>query len=78
MTTKSVRIRTVYGAERTVVKEQYGTHSYARSKETNEIISRGDTMKASATDALKKTASLLGVGIHLYSQGDRYQSFKGA
>jgi len=36
---------TVYGAERTVVKEQYGTHSYARSKETNEISSRGDTMK---------------------------------
>ena len=69
---------TTYGSERTVVKEQIGTHTFSRSRETNEILSRGDCQKASATDALKKCSSLLGVGLHLHSQGDRYLSFQAA
>ena len=69
---------TIYGADREIVKEQIGSHSFARSRESNEILSRGDTMKASATDALKKCSSLLGVGLHLHSQGDRYLSFQAA
>ena len=69
----------VYGPSGTeIVKEQYGTHSYARSKETNEIVSRGQVMKASSTDALKKCASMLGIGLHLYSRGENYQSFMAA
>ena len=69
---------TIYGPDREVIKEQIGSHSFARSRESNEILSRGDTMKASATDALKKCSSLLGVGLHLHSQGDRYLSFQAA
>ena len=67
---------TVYGSSGgEIVKEQFGTHSYARSRETDEIISREQVMKASATDALKKCSSLLGIGLHLYSRGEQYQSF---
>ena len=66
---------TVYGPSGEIVKEQYGTHSYARSKGTNEIVSRGQVMKASSTDALKKCASMVGVGLGLYSRGESYQSF---
>ncbi len=69
---------TIYGAERSIIKEQMGTHTFSRSRENNDIISRGDTMKASATDALKKCSSLLGIGLHLHSQGDRYLSFQAA
>ena len=69
---------TIYGAERTVIKEQIGSHTFSRNRETNEILSRGDCQKASATDALKKCSSLLGVGLHLHSQGDRYLSFQAA
>ena len=67
---------TVYGPSGTeIAKEQYGTHSYASSRETNEIVSRGSTMKASATDALKKYSSLIGIGLAMYSRGEQYQSF---
>ena len=69
---------TIYGPERSIIKEQIGTHTFSRSRENNEILSRGDTMKASATDALKKCSSLLGIGLHLHSQGDRYLSFQAA
>ena len=69
---------TIYGPDREIVKEQIGSHTFARSRESNDILSRGDTMKASATDALKKCSSLLGIGLHLHSQGDRYLSFQAA
>jgi hypothetical protein len=69
---------TIYGSDREIVKEQIGSHSFARSRESDEILSRGDTMKASATNALKKRSSLLGIGLHLHSQGDRYLSFQAA
>jgi|GEM_PF-6039862 hypothetical protein len=69
---------TIYGPDREIIKEQIGTHTFSRSKETNEILSRGDCQKASATDALKKCSSLLGVGLHLYSRGEQYQSFQAA
>ena len=35
-------------------------------------------MKASVTDVLKKCSSLLDIGLHLHSQGDRYHSFQAA
>lgn len=50
-----------------VVKTQFGSSMITRAKETGEIISLADDLKAAATDALKKAATLLGVGLHLYN-----------
>jgi len=58
-----------------IVKEQFGGATYTRTRDGGEIISRGDTMKAAATDCLKKCATLCGVGLHLYSENGRYLSF---
>jgi len=53
-----------------VVKTQFGSSQITRAKETGEIISIADDLKAAATDSLKKCATMLGVGLHLYN-GDR-------
>ena len=53
-----------------VVKCQFGASRITRSKETGEIISLSDDLKAAATDSLKKCATMLGVGLHLYN-GDK-------
>jgi len=53
-----------------VVKTQFGTSRITRARETGEIVSLGQDLKAAATDALKKTATLLGVGLHLYQNGN--------
>jgi len=50
-----------------VVKTQFGSSRITRARETGEIISLTDDLKAAATDALKKAATLLGVGLHLYN-----------
>jgi hypothetical protein len=50
-----------------ITKMAFGSKEIARSKETKAIISIGDDLKAASTDALKKAASLLGVGLYLYS-----------
>ena len=49
-----------------IVKSQFGSSQITRAKETGDIISLADDLKAAATDALKKAATLLGVGLHLY------------
>lgn len=49
-----------------VTKTQFGNSRLACHRETGKIISLGDDLKAAATDALKKCATLLGVGLHLY------------
>jgi len=49
-----------------VTKMAFGGSSITVSRE-GEVISIADDLKAAATDALKKAASLLGVGLHLYS-----------
>ena len=53
-----------------VVKMQFGSSRITRAKETGNVISLADDLKAAATDAMKKCATLLGVGLHLYN-GDR-------
>ena len=53
-----------------VVKSQFGSSQITRSRENGEPISLADDYKAAATDAVKKCATLLGVGLHLYN-GDR-------
>jgi hypothetical protein len=50
-----------------IVKTQFGSSRITRSRETGEMISLADDLKAAATDSLKKAATLLGVGLHLYS-----------
>ena len=50
-----------------VVKMSFGGSSVTVSRE-GEVISIADDLKAAATDALKKASSLLGVGLHLYSE----------
>jgi hypothetical protein len=49
-----------------IIKEQFGSAKITKNTETNAVISIGDDLKAAATDALKKCATLLGVGLHLY------------
>lgn len=50
-----------------ITKMAFGSKRITRDKETKSIISLGDDLKAASTDALKKAASLLGVGLYLYS-----------
>lgn len=51
-----------------IVKTQFGSSRITRARETGEMISLADDLKAAATDSLKKAATLLGVGLHLYSR----------
>jgi hypothetical protein len=53
-----------------VVKSSFGGSSISIAKDTGERVSIADDLKAAATDALKKTCSLLGIGLHLYSDSD--------
>ncbi len=50
-----------------ITKMAFGSKQITRNKDTKAIISLGDDLKAASTDALKKAASLLGVGLYLYS-----------
>ena len=50
-----------------VVKTQFGSSKITRARESGEPISLADDFKAGATDCLKKCATLLGVGLHLYN-----------
>jgi hypothetical protein len=50
-----------------VTKMAFGSKEIERSKDTKAIVSLGGDLKAAATDSLKKAASLLGVGLYLYS-----------
>lgn len=50
-----------------IVKCAFGGSSITVSRE-GEIISLADDLKSAATDSLKKASSLLGVGLHLYSE----------
>ncbi|MFC1817470.1 Rad52/Rad22 family DNA repair protein [Thermodesulfobacteriota bacterium] len=49
------------------VKTQFGSSRITRARETGEMISLADDLKSAATDALKKCATLFGVGLHLYA-----------
>jgi len=50
-----------------LAKSQFGSSRITRNRDTKEIISLADDMKAAATDALKKCATLFGVGLHMYA-----------
>lgn len=51
-----------------VVKMQFGSTQITRDRETKALVSLTDDIKAATTDALKKCATLLGVGLHLYAE----------
>jgi len=50
-----------------ITKMAFGSMQISKTEDTKAIISLGDDLKAASTDALKKAASLLGVGLYLYS-----------
>jgi hypothetical protein len=54
-----------------VTKTQFGSSEITRDEQTSKPLSIGDDFKAAATDAVKKCASLLGVGLHLYNGNGR-------
>ena len=51
------------------VKEQFGSSEIARAKDSGKPVSVGDDLKAAASDALKKCATLFGIGQELYAKG---------
>lgn len=53
-----------------VTKMQWGSRKIVKNRKTGEIINIGDDLKAATSDSLKKTASLLGCGLHLYTDDD--------
>jgi hypothetical protein len=54
-----------------ITKMAFGGSSITTNSQTGEIVSLADDLKSAATDALKKAASMLGVGLHLYSDPPR-------
>jgi len=51
--------------ERTVVRQQFGSQKIRRARSTGAPLDRGFDLKGAATDALKKWARRLGVGLYL-------------
>ena len=48
-------------------KMGFGGSQVTRERESGTPLSLGDGLKAASTDSLKKCATLLGVGLHLYA-----------
>ena len=51
-----------------IVKCQFGSHKITKAKKDGEVVNIGYDLKAAASDCLKKTATHLGVALHLYSE----------
>ncbi len=49
-----------------VVKSQFGNKRITLTRDEKKEVSLGDDLKAATTDAIKKCATLFGVGLHLY------------
>lgn len=62
---------TVHTPAGDIVKTQFGAKDVIREKETGRPLSVGDDLKAATSDALKKCASLLGIGLDLYYSDDK-------
>lgn len=59
-----------------LMKEQFGSSNITRDASTGKTLCLGDDLKAAATDALKKCATLIGVGLSLYSESSAPQKRK--
>jgi hypothetical protein len=51
-----------------ITKMAFGGSQVTRERESGALVSIGDDLKAASTDGLKKCATLLGVGLHLYAE----------
>ena len=56
---------TVIREDRVITKQQFGSQEHNRTKDSKKIIDYGFDLKGAATDALKKCATLIGVGLYL-------------
>ena len=54
-----------------ISKCQFGSSTITRAKQSGEVVSLADDLKAAATDSLKKCATMLGVGLSLYGAKPR-------
>lgn len=61
-----------------ITKMAFGSKAIARNRDTKDVISLGDDFKAASTDALKKAATLMGVGLYLYSNAGSSLKDKGS
>ena len=59
-----------------LLKEQFGSSNITRDASTGKTLCLGDDLKAAATDALKKCATLIGVGLCLYGESSAIQKRK--
>jgi len=55
---------------RIIKKEAFGGSQVKKMRNSGKIIALADDYKSAATDALKKACSLLGIGLHLYSDSN--------
>lgn len=51
----------------TVVKQDYGSQAFKKARATGKYVSKWDDKKSAATDALKRCARLLGVGLDAWA-----------
>lgn len=54
-----------------LAKMQFGNSRITKVEEDGTVVSMGDDFKAAATDSMKKCATLLGVGLHLYGENHK-------
>jgi hypothetical protein len=54
-----------------LAKMQFGNARITKDEGEGTVISMGDDFKAAATDSMKKCATLLGVGLHLYGENGK-------
>jgi hypothetical protein len=54
---------------KTVTRQQFGSQKIKRSRSTGAPLDLGFDLKGASTDAMKKCASLLGVGLYLSRKG---------
>lgn len=63
---------TVYSADgtRKIVKSQFGRSEVKHKRDSKEYVDYGNDLKAAASDALKKCASMLGIARDIYGKTD--------
>lgn len=57
-------------------REDFGAHELTRRRSDGTVVSHSDTLKAAATDCIKRCAHQMGVALHLYCDDDSYHSFR--
>ncbi|MFH1728430.1 MAG: Rad52/Rad22 family DNA repair protein [Pseudomonadota bacterium] len=57
-----------------VTKEQFGSWKLSNGNDKDKPTNYGDAFKAASSDALKKTATLLGIGLYLYKGESKAKS----